>query len=441
MATRQYIGARYVIKVYENSLDHSSAEWEASVTYEPLTMVTYQNSSYLSKKYVPGSIGNPADNPQYWAVTGAYNGQILSLQNQINDNKDDITALKRTTRNTAIYIGNSYTAGDPGASIKGTYELTKDMFNASYMYEAGGAGFLTYTGHSTTFSDLLQTAINDSSFDNTDVTDIIFLCAWGETQALKNKGTSQFMSELQAALSTIKNLIAANFNPNVRVSISFIEARQERSIAGTIEGTSYWDEPFYVHYAFSWLVHRYNIEYLGWLSWEILLLPSMYVSDKYHPNQNGYNVIAACFKQAYNGHYNYPIRYSVFNSPTEIINNASAYVTVRVGLLPDHAIIDLGRANLPGGDTVAQYATCKFCDLYMPNDTVLSVPSFGTNTYALGNATVDTIDAGEYKYRLEMKPAGNGCMTIEGTYFDAAATVANRPYSSVNKSIHHYINA
>ena len=85
MAVRQYIGARYVIKVYENSLDPSSAEWESGVTYEPLTMVTYNNSSYLSKKDVPGSIGNPAANPSYWVLTGAYNGQILNLQDQINE--------------------------------------------------------------------------------------------------------------------------------------------------------------------------------------------------------------------------------------------------------------------------------------------------------------------------------------------------------------------
>ena len=87
MAVREYIGARYVTKVYENSLDPSSAEWEAGVTYEPLTMVTYLNSSYLSKKEVPGSIGDPASNPSYWVVTGAYNGQILNLQNQIDDLK------------------------------------------------------------------------------------------------------------------------------------------------------------------------------------------------------------------------------------------------------------------------------------------------------------------------------------------------------------------
>lgn len=84
MSVRQYIGARYVTKIYENSLDPSSAEWEQG-TFDPLVMVTWQNSTYLSKKQVPGSVGNPADNPNYWVCTGYYNGQIMQLQADIQD--------------------------------------------------------------------------------------------------------------------------------------------------------------------------------------------------------------------------------------------------------------------------------------------------------------------------------------------------------------------
>lgn len=84
MGVRQYIGARYVVKIYENSLDPSSAEWESGGSYEPLTMVTYLNGSYLSKKIVPSSVGDPASNPDYWIQTGLYNGQIAALQAQID---------------------------------------------------------------------------------------------------------------------------------------------------------------------------------------------------------------------------------------------------------------------------------------------------------------------------------------------------------------------
>lgn len=87
---RQYIGARYVMKVYENTLDPSSMEWEASTAYEPLTMVTFNNSSYLSKMDVPNTVGDPSTNPTYWALTGSYNGQIANLQDQIDELKGGV---------------------------------------------------------------------------------------------------------------------------------------------------------------------------------------------------------------------------------------------------------------------------------------------------------------------------------------------------------------
>ena len=91
---RQYIGARYTIKVYENSLDPSSAEWESGRNWEALVLVTWQNSSYLSKKEVPQSVGNPADNPEYWVCTGYFNGQISVLQGEIGDLADLETFIK-----------------------------------------------------------------------------------------------------------------------------------------------------------------------------------------------------------------------------------------------------------------------------------------------------------------------------------------------------------
>lgn len=83
MALNKYVGARYVTKIYENSQNPSSAEWEENVEFEPLTLVTYNNSSYLSRKPVPSNIGNPQENGSYWAMTGFYNGQITALQEQV----------------------------------------------------------------------------------------------------------------------------------------------------------------------------------------------------------------------------------------------------------------------------------------------------------------------------------------------------------------------
>ena len=151
---RQYIGARYVTKIYENSLDPSSAEWEASVTYEPLTMVTYNNSSYLSKKDVPGSVGNPADNPSYWVVTGAYNGQIANLQNQIDNMKDgDVlgSLQNQIDTNTALILSknkyhNVICIADSWGGTNGWCEKLDAMnfSDGTFQEEAhGGTGFQT----------------------------------------------------------------------------------------------------------------------------------------------------------------------------------------------------------------------------------------------------------------------------------------------------------
>ena len=80
----QYIGARYVIKIYENKSNPNTAEWDSNTFYEPLTMVTHEYNSYLSKKAVPATVGNPAANPEYWAQTGYYSGQIMELQSHVS---------------------------------------------------------------------------------------------------------------------------------------------------------------------------------------------------------------------------------------------------------------------------------------------------------------------------------------------------------------------
>lgn len=79
MANLQYIGARYVPKFYLNPDDNSN-DWKSGVLYEALTIVTYNNDSYTSKITVPASVGNPIDNPAYWACTTKYTAALMALQ-------------------------------------------------------------------------------------------------------------------------------------------------------------------------------------------------------------------------------------------------------------------------------------------------------------------------------------------------------------------------
>ena len=80
---KQFVGARYVPKFA------SPVEWTASTSYEALTIVTFNNASYTSKVPVPPTVGNPANNPQYWALTGNYNAQVEQYRQEVAKAAED----------------------------------------------------------------------------------------------------------------------------------------------------------------------------------------------------------------------------------------------------------------------------------------------------------------------------------------------------------------
>ena len=166
MGTRQYVGARYVPKVFEYN---GSSNWVSGIAYEPLTIVTYLNNSYTSKKPVPSSVGSPNENPEYWANTGDYSGTVSNLTDMVNALSDrvgttenDITALntevtKLTTGKRIVLISDSY--GNYGNSENKTFiTLVKEglglVQDVSFFYaNNGGASF---RGSTNTYLELLQ---------------------------------------------------------------------------------------------------------------------------------------------------------------------------------------------------------------------------------------------------------------------------------------------
>lgn len=77
--TRQYIGARYVPII--------DGEYNSEKVYEPLTIVTYNGSSYTSKKSVPA--GTLPTNTEYWALTGNYNAQVEQYLQEVSAYKTE----------------------------------------------------------------------------------------------------------------------------------------------------------------------------------------------------------------------------------------------------------------------------------------------------------------------------------------------------------------
>lgn len=92
MAVIQYIGARYVPKIFSNP--NGTSDWLSGAAYEPLTIVAYAGNSFTSKKPVPASVGNPAANPEYWAPTGIYSEQVEHLRQEVAAMTDDIETVQ-----------------------------------------------------------------------------------------------------------------------------------------------------------------------------------------------------------------------------------------------------------------------------------------------------------------------------------------------------------
>lgn len=209
MAIRQYIGARYVLKIYENSQNPLSAEWEANTSYEPLVMVNYNNSSYISRKEVPANIGNPVDNPTYWALSGLYNGQIASLQNRVGALENEYDTPLNTENLDVLVIGDSWGTGQYSTSGKGWCDYLEEILPCNRFFKTAqnGAGFVGYTA---TFIDLLTT-ITPNIADK-DKIDLIFVGG-----GLNDEDNS--ISSIQTAIHNFIDYATTNY-PNAKIIIA-----------------------------------------------------------------------------------------------------------------------------------------------------------------------------------------------------------------------------
>ena len=113
MAYREYIGSRYVPIFGRKGED--TTEWDNLAPYEPLTVVTYQGNSYISRQYVPTGI--EITNTDYWVSTGVYNAQVEAYRQEVLTFDGRITA-------------NSDAIGDINTELDQFEETTNGNFTA-----------------------------------------------------------------------------------------------------------------------------------------------------------------------------------------------------------------------------------------------------------------------------------------------------------------------
>ena len=289
MAYRQYIGARYVPKFFDNN---GSTEWVSGVQYEALTIVTYLGNSYTSRKAVPSNIGAPNANPEYWASTGLYNAQVEQLRTEIDALSDTVEAMQ--TRK-YILIGDSYALSNHG---NWTQKL-KDLLAPATVWrlQDSGAGFVNGE-----FLDLLSGWVANHSNDLNDITDII-ICGGA------NDATSS-LNSLATAMPAFSSY-ARNNMPNAHLWVGFIGWINRNSDVFANRTPSYQRQV--LNYYCNKALH--GMDYLNGISM-VMHDVSLMQDDGIHPNSSGGDAIAAAAYQALMNGYVTISRYDNVENPT-----------------------------------------------------------------------------------------------------------------------------
>ena len=363
MSVRQYIGARYVLKVYENTLDPSSPEWQVNVNYEPLTLVTFNYGSYISKKDVPASVGNPADNPEYWAQNGSYNGQIA----QINNELDEINA------DAIIFIGDSYgtdaaVGGDSWSTL-----LSSVYPDATYLIQ-GGTGFASDTFMGVNWLDMLTTYVTTlSPHEKNSVKQVIVVGGANDGNAVFDGTTTTAV--VKSRIESFCSYAAANL-PNATIKCCFIGWNRD-----------YGRHPAYLSVRDVYAEHYYdNYAYIS--NGENIMRCNDFIQtgDKIHPTVDASKYLAAFINSmATSG--DYKLSRSVEATVSAIPENPCTYGSI------DHVFVDydantcsitvMGNHDdcfhvvFPAATTLAKNATFTICEL---SGTPVGAPSHGQYT-------------------------------------------------------------
>lgn len=320
MPNLQYIGARYVPIVYDNPDDHSS-DWKSGVSYENLVIVTYLDDSYTSRKPVPASVGNPADNPDYWAKTGDFNAGLTALEGRV-DTLENVTIPnvndridKLPTKRRFVLLGDSFGYGVVGGgNPRGTgwldgFANNQPAGTAIYLSDVEIQALVGVAGFCGTlpFIDILNEIYN-TKFPNGDqdtITDIVVLGGSNDLSA----GSSA----IDTAIYDFMTYANAHF-PNARVHIGVLMRKiHDGLLNGVVSG-----------YA---ACRKYNADYIA-DTFALCILPEYYSTDGTHLTATGYDFYQRFINQAIvSGKCDYNFEFTVNATlDSSVINNPPSLV-------------------------------------------------------------------------------------------------------------------
>lgn len=200
MATRQYIGARYVPKFA------TPTEWNNALSYEGLTIVTHLGNSFTSKKSVPAGID--IANTEYWANTGNYNAQVEEYRQEVVNVRDKVNLL---TNRQFVFISDSYGLV-PTVETSWSRLVAKilGVEDRSYYSNTSGGGFAV-NGINAFLNSVNTVVVPDDS----KITDVV-ICGGANDANTYVNGTA-IENGITATVDAIKNRF-----PNAKTWIGFV---------------------------------------------------------------------------------------------------------------------------------------------------------------------------------------------------------------------------
>ena len=337
MATRQYIGARYVPKFYTNSVD-GSAQWEANVVYDPLIFVTLTNGHmYISKKQVPATVGTPASNVEYWLDMGSYNGFIQHLQDEIDDINSDIQNLTFDRSRKFAIITDSYGIKIEGTNVPFTEWFRQYMgltegvnYTSSYL---AGAGFIANTVH---FTDVIDRLVANmpSGMSADGITDLIIAGGLNDHSI-----TTGLDAAIESTIAYAKSKL-----PNAKIYIAVvgnafdISTRQDM-INNVVN--------HYLNCAKYGAYPLQNVQY-------VMLNRTYFQSDGTHPNNDGNKAIGEALACAVNKGYT-----KQYSSLTDFVVSGDSDSGLTTTAQRAHVMIDNNTIRLTTTNIQASYASAK----------------------------------------------------------------------------------
>lgn len=295
-----YIGNRYV-PIFANPV-----EWNNLREYEPLTIVTYQGTSYTSRQRVP--VGIELSNREYWVVTGNYNHQVeeyrqlveeyskeveeyLSKTNKntedINTLKTETTQIKKVTDNAGLlplngqtigFIGDSWGAGN-GVTPETAYpQLVCDKLGMKCVNKCvGGSGFIRQAGgNGKTYTDQLNDLVTENNTNKID-----YVCVMGGFNDVNHGHDPE---DIREACNRLISAIVENL-PDAKIIWMGFDMRCNQLTETFKKAMSY------VNNAYK-LCNKSVI--YGARNWQYDLIgfENYYSNDLVHPNTSGHIIIA-----------------------------------------------------------------------------------------------------------------------------------------------------